>query len=98
MGTPHRGSNKAALAELVSNVATLTFRQPNKKIISVLKPESDVLENQREKFVTITSGIPIICFVEELPTAAGVVSNLKSSCSFTNPGRLCQTALPHMKE
>jgi hypothetical protein len=76
MGTPHRGSSKEALAELIATVATLTFRQPNKQIIRVLKPESDVIENQRETFVAISSGIKITCFVEELPTAVGVVSKM----------------------
>lgn len=72
---PHRGSDKTNLATIVTIVATLSFRQPNKQLVGVLSRDSDVLENQREQFTTITQKTPIVCIREEMPTGIGIVSN-----------------------
>jgi hypothetical protein len=74
MGTPHRGSAMSSIGEIVQGVARLAFRQPNKHILRTLSEESDVLEQQRQSFATISQGFPIACIFEELPVAAGMVS------------------------
>ncbi|KAH8762740.1 hypothetical protein F5882DRAFT_477025 [Hyaloscypha sp. PMI_1271] len=63
LGTPHRGSSKGNLGEVVANVAKLSFRQPNKQLLQTLKSDSHILENQRDQFTTISSKLSII--VEE---------------------------------
>ncbi|OBT98500.1 hypothetical protein VE01_03650 [Pseudogymnoascus verrucosus] len=73
LGTPHRGSDKTDFANIIANVAKVSFRQPNKQLVGILSPDSDVLENQREQFTTITQNTPIVCIREELPTAIGVI-------------------------
>lgn len=75
LGTPHRGSDKTDLANIIASVAKFSLRQPNKRLVRALSRDSDVLENQREQFTTITRETPIICIREELPTAIGMVSN-----------------------
>ncbi|OBT86647.1 hypothetical protein VE02_04446 [Pseudogymnoascus sp. 03VT05] len=73
LGTPHRGSDKTDLANIIASVAKFSFRQPNKQLVRALSRDSDVLENQREQFTTITRETPIICIREELPTAIGMI-------------------------
>ena len=67
IGTPHRGSDQTGLAKIVSNVARLSLRQPNDKLLNNLRKESDVLENQRKSFVSISKELPVACFSEEKP-------------------------------
>jgi len=73
LGTPHRGSSKGNLGEVVANVAKLSFRQPNKQLLQTLKSDSHILENQRDQFTTISSKLSIVCIREELPTGVGLV-------------------------
>lgn len=73
LGTPHRGSGKTGLAEIVANVARVSLRKPNDKLVGSLSEESDFLEKQRESFTNITKSIPVVCLWEENPTAIGVV-------------------------
>ncbi|KFY59535.1 hypothetical protein V496_05647 [Pseudogymnoascus sp. VKM F-4515 (FW-2607)] len=73
LGTPHRGSDKTDFANIIASVAKFSLRQPNKQLIRALSPDSDVLENQREQFTTITRETPIVCIREELPTAIGMI-------------------------
>ncbi|KAH0533863.1 hypothetical protein FGG08_007514 [Glutinoglossum americanum] len=73
LGTPHRGSDKESLGEVVSKVAKFFFRQPNEQLLQTLKPDSHILENQRDQFTTISKDLPIVCIREELPTAVGVI-------------------------
>lgn len=83
LGTPHRGSNKTDFANIIANVAKIAFRQPNKQLVGVLSPDSDVLENQREQFTTITQKTLLFCIREELPTAIGMVSNEQQGSYFS---------------
>lgn len=73
-GTPHRGSGKAGLAQLVATAARFAYGQPNSKLIDNLKRDSDVLEQQRKSFASITNSMPLVCFVEQNPTKIGMVS------------------------
>jgi hypothetical protein len=74
LGTPHRGSDKAGLAKLVSNVAKVAFRQPNNNLVHSLDEDSDALERQRDSFTSISKDMPLVCLFEELPTGIGLVS------------------------
>jgi hypothetical protein len=74
LGTPHRGSDKIGLAQVVSSIAKLALRQPNDKVLRNLAEDSDILERQRESFTTISSKMPLVCLHEELPTGIGIVS------------------------
>jgi hypothetical protein len=73
LGTPHRGSNKASLGEVIAQVAKYSFRQPNEQLIRTLQHDSHILENQRDQFTTISKDIPIVCIREEIPTGVGMV-------------------------
>ncbi|KAI9778144.1 MAG: hypothetical protein M1839_008353 [Geoglossum umbratile] len=80
LGTPHRGSDKEGLGEVVSKVAKFSFRQPNEQLLQTLRPDSHILENQRDQFTTISKDLPIVCIREELPTAIGmIVSELSAN-------------------
>jgi len=64
----------SSIGDIVQGVAKLSLRRPNKHIMRSLSKESDVLEQQRQSFVTISQGFPIACMFEEVPTAGGMVS------------------------
>src|SRR4051794_2103562 len=51
LGTPHRGSDKEGLGEVVSKIAKFSFRQPNEQLLQTLKPVSHILENQRDQLL-----------------------------------------------
>jgi hypothetical protein len=76
LGTPHRGSDKAGLGQLVSGIAKLAFRQPNPHLLGTLEQDSDVLEHQRNSFGSISSKLLLVCIYEEEPTSTGMVSIL----------------------
>ncbi|KAL8653122.1 MAG: hypothetical protein Q9226_003975, partial [Calogaya cf. arnoldii] len=67
MGTPHRGSDKTGYADLISKIASAALRQPNRKLVEVLKQDSDVLEAQRGSFSAISKDMPIACIYETVP-------------------------------
>ena len=73
-GTPHRGSPQTGLAQIVANVAKITLRRPNEKLVRNLSEDSDVLERQRRSFASIAEQLSLVCLWEELPTGVGVVS------------------------
>ena len=75
-GTPHRGSAKASLGEIVAGISKYCLRQPNKQLLQTLKTDSHILENQRDQFVTISQGMHVVCVREVLPTAIGIVGFL----------------------
>ena len=65
MGTPHRGSSKAKLAELVANAAKVAFWQhPNSKLVKALTQDSESLERNRRSFASISKDLPIGSFFE----------------------------------
>ncbi|PMD40433.1 hypothetical protein L207DRAFT_633459 [Hyaloscypha variabilis F] len=80
LGTPHRGSDKIGLAQVVSSIAKLALRQPNDKVLRNLAEDSDILERQRESFTTISSKMPLVCLHEELPTGIGIIVPQHSAC------------------
>ena len=82
MGTPHCGTSIADWALICGRVTNLV-RATNKKILDVLKPDSEVLANIQEEFHTMLRAranrgerpINIMCFFEELPVVGvGMVS------------------------
>ena len=82
MGTPHCGSQLADWAKVFTSVAKLVKRL-NESIITILKPESEVLARIQQEFQTMIrarndAGKPrlrITCFFEDLDTPGiGAVS------------------------
>ncbi|KAI0846574.1 hypothetical protein F5Y00DRAFT_271878 [Daldinia vernicosa] len=91
MGTPHRGSDKASYGQIAVRVADLSFRQPNKELLRVLKPNQDTLEKQQDLFVSVSKDMHIVCIREELPTAIGMIVS-KDSASYQGQ-RVISTAI-----
>lgn len=61
LGTPHRGSEKTGLGQIVAKIAVLALRQPNDKLLKNLEKDSDVLERQRRSFASISENFPVVC-------------------------------------
>lgn len=82
LGTPHRGSEKTGYADMFSKIARAALRQPNKKLVEVLKQDSDVLEAQRTSFSAISKDLPIACLYEAQPVnGIGKVCTLSAKLS-----------------
>lgn len=79
-GTPHRGSSKENLGEVVASISKFCLRQPNTQLFATLRKDSHILENQRDQFTTISKDIVVYCIREELPTAVGMVSTMSRFC------------------
>jgi hypothetical protein len=73
IGTPHRGSDKTVLAEIVANVVKIGLKRPNDKLLKTIATESQLLERQGKSFASISYGMPIACVSEELGPGIGVV-------------------------
>ncbi|CCT65180.1 uncharacterized protein FFB20_13408 [Fusarium fujikuroi] len=67
LGTPHRGSDKESLGQIIATVAKATLRRPNEQLLATLASDSHVLEKQRHNFISITKDLPVFCSHEELP-------------------------------
>lgn len=75
LGTPHHGSDLAKWGKFGTDIADI-IRRPNKEIVAVLKPGSEMLDQTENTFHTILRKrkdegceISITCFWEELPLA-----------------------------
>lgn len=73
LGTPHRGSDKVGLADIISCVAKVALRQPSHHLIRILAENSDILERQRSSFASISERMSLVCLYEEIPTGIGLV-------------------------
>ncbi|KAI1758095.1 hypothetical protein F4782DRAFT_536756 [Xylaria castorea] len=79
IGTPHRGSDLAGYATTMARVLKLTGKRVNDVIVSVLRPDSEVLADVQESFgmwmVRNQSRCSLACFYEEheLPGVGMVV-------------------------
>ena len=77
LGTPHRGSDKTGYADVITNIASAALHKPNKKLVQVLRQDSEILEAQRASFSAISKDIPLACIYETRPVAGiGIVSVL----------------------
>ncbi|KAI0426347.1 hypothetical protein F5Y09DRAFT_351359 [Xylaria sp. FL1042] len=72
-GTPHRDSSKETYGDVIAKIAKLSLRQPNKQLLQTLRPDSHILEKQRNDFTTISNNMTIVCVHEELHTALGMI-------------------------
>jgi hypothetical protein len=72
MGTPHRGGLEEAKF-------SLRLGNDHFKLLQTLRVNSDTLEDQQKDFITISSGISVVCMREELPTRGRLVSCLLQS-------------------
>ena len=78
LGTPHRGSNATAWAEILEKMASFALHETNSMIIEELKANSPTLLNISRAFARMLADreIYIASFVEELPMAGvGLVSS-----------------------
>ncbi|KAI0553102.1 hypothetical protein F4679DRAFT_495170 [Xylaria curta] len=79
IGTPHRGSDLAGYATSIAQVLKLTRKRVNDVIVSVLRPDSEVLADVQESFgmwvIRNQSRCSLACFYEEheLPGVGMVV-------------------------
>jgi hypothetical protein len=72
-GTPHRGSNKTELAEILTKIAKIALIKPNEKLVRALAQDSDVIEAQRRSWTSVCNSIPIVSLCEEKPSGIGMV-------------------------
>ncbi|KAK4465805.1 hypothetical protein QBC42DRAFT_332991 [Cladorrhinum samala] len=82
-GTPHSGSDGERLGQIVANIAKLVRKQPNSQLLATLAPDSHILEQQRDGFMTVTKDIPVVCFAEEIPWLNFGLIVPKSSALYT---------------
>ena len=73
MGTPHRGSDKVQLADMLVLAAKVTWRKPNDELLNALRLNAGVLNQQRANFTTIMDGLSVVCLYESQPTSIGMV-------------------------
>ena len=85
MGTPHRGSDKVQLADMLVLAAKVTWRKPNDELLNALRSNASVLNQQRANFTTIMDGFSVVCLYESQPTSIGMVRH-RCLCSL---GRVC---------
>jgi len=74
LGTPHRGSDKKGLIDIVSGIMKLSMHNANTQLLASLLPESQFLEEQRDLFNGVGKDFPLKCLFEEYPTNGGMVS------------------------
>lgn len=88
LGTPHAGSDLEKFATAVANVASLV-KKPNKKLLQVLRSNSEILANIKNDFLTMVrmrdrlgslKPIELHAFVEELPV--DVIGRVSLCCFF----------------
>ncbi|KAK8007973.1 hypothetical protein PG991_010524 [Apiospora marii] len=79
LGTPHQGSGQADLASVMLRIVdavTLGWKRSNKKIVKVLQPSSEILEDLQYSFsqwIKRSNRISVRCFFEERAMAQGIV-------------------------
>ncbi len=76
MGTPHRGSDKVQLADMLVLAAKATWRKPNDELLNSLRSNAGALNQQRANFTTILDSFSVVCLYESSPTAIGMVRHL----------------------
>lgn len=59
LGTPHRGSSKAALAETLSRVTETWGNSPNMQILQALKYDAETLDRVHSDFLMVHSEQPM---------------------------------------
>ncbi|KAK9423371.1 hypothetical protein SUNI508_04265 [Seiridium unicorne] len=80
LGTPHVGSGRQSLGDVIAATAQIAPQMPNKQLLQLIRDRSEMFENQRDSFVMISRDIPVICVRETLPTPMGyMVPTLSSS-------------------
>ncbi|KAI9757027.1 MAG: hypothetical protein M1835_000685 [Candelina submexicana] len=68
LGTPHQGAAIAGWGEIVRNVAAVSLMDSNKRILSSLEPDSEILDNIQSEFMSMlhTDGFKVHSFQEAL--------------------------------
>ncbi len=66
LGTPHRGSDKAAWARLVTKLAAAIGHDRNDRVIAALSRGSEILERLQDSFNGLLHHITVYSFFEAL--------------------------------
>ena len=69
LGTPHRGSEATSLAQILANIAKVTFKSPKTQLLKSLEKESAELMDLLEDFSHIHSSVQIVSCYEQKETA-----------------------------
>ncbi len=69
LGTPHRGSNKSAWANVARNLNQAMLHDGDPRILEVLFRGSEVLERLQDSFSGFLQSISVYSFLEDLPVA-----------------------------
>ena len=68
------------MAEIFTKVVRLTGNQPNKHLLQALQRGSQILEEQRGNFASISPSMRVVCAYEEYESSGlGMVGNLIDS-------------------
>ncbi|KAH6646051.1 hypothetical protein BKA67DRAFT_583055 [Truncatella angustata] len=79
LGTPHAGSGRQSLGEVIVRTAQMGPQIANKQLLQLLRDRSEMFENQRDSFIKISKNIPVLCVRETLPTSVGYMIPTTSS-------------------
>ncbi|KAE9364277.1 hypothetical protein N431DRAFT_355121, partial [Stipitochalara longipes BDJ] len=65
LGTPHRGGNQVDWAKIATGLATVVYKDNNKRIVDALSRGSEVLERLQDSFSSIVGQLDICSFFED---------------------------------
>ena len=68
LGTPHRGSEKASYANVLTKVASMATNSPTSKLVSALQSNSDSLMRLTSNFKFQLKNYNVVSFFELRPT------------------------------
>ena len=78
LGTPHRGSEKAAYGKVLATVATAVLNSPPPRLVKALKTNSDSLRRLTSDFWFQLSDYQVYSFYEMKPMKKWMLSTLVS--------------------
>lgn len=79
-GTPHAGSGLVSIGSIISNIARVFLKHPNKKLLSQLEKDSDSSFDLTLNFRAVHPELKIVSLYEQLPMSLGLVSGWRSIC------------------
>ncbi len=74
LATPHRGSNKAGIADIVVNIAKVSLTRPKTELLEQLKQDNQALKDLSDDFRNQHSHFQIASFYELKDTDIGFFS------------------------
>jgi hypothetical protein len=67
LGTPHRGSNRAAWATVVKHLNEAVLKNDDPRVVESLTRGSEVLERLQDSFSSLLPSITVYSFMENMP-------------------------------